>query len=252
MISQFSLFVFTTMAGLAAGACVASAFFPLETTRKRPWLFSLICIVFLAIGLVGCLTHLGHPERVLNALSNPTAGITQEAFATMLFGIVVFIEFLYTLIKKTGAPRWLSILEAITGIIMTFVMGFAYLENLGTPAWTNWSTVPLFVIGDLLMGFAFYALFSKGIYEKAPFSNASIAIQALFGVFLVFLAAHFSSVGESATPFIVAIVVATGGCIVLTWALRSKKSGNLVTAVFVCGLVGVCIARWFFYAGCTF
>ena len=41
MISEFPLFCFTTLAGLAAGAYAVNAFFPAGKDSKRAWLFPL-------------------------------------------------------------------------------------------------------------------------------------------------------------------------------------------------------------------
>ena len=86
MISEFPLLVFTTLAGLAAGSYTMSAFFPVGQGSKRPWLFPLVCLVLLAAGLLCLPAHLEHPERMLIALSNPSAMIAQEAYWSIGFG----------------------------------------------------------------------------------------------------------------------------------------------------------------------
>ena len=53
MISEFPLFLFTTLAGLAAGAYAVSAVFPVGKDPKKAWLFPLVCGILLAVGLVG-------------------------------------------------------------------------------------------------------------------------------------------------------------------------------------------------------
>ena len=84
MISEFSLFLFTTLGGLAAGAYVAAAIFPdVDRKPKRPWLFPLVCLALLGVGLLGVLGHLGRPERFLLAMSNPSSMIAEEALAAL-------------------------------------------------------------------------------------------------------------------------------------------------------------------------
>ena len=64
MISEFPLFLFTTLAGLAAGAYAVSAVFPVGKDPKKAWLFPLVCGILLAVGLVGLPLHLGaHAAR---------------------------------------------------------------------------------------------------------------------------------------------------------------------------------------------
>ena len=85
MISEFPLFLFTTLGGLAAGAYVAAAIFPdVDRKPKRPWLFPLVCLALLGVGLLGVLGHLGRPERFLLAMSNPSSMIAEEAYWSCL------------------------------------------------------------------------------------------------------------------------------------------------------------------------
>ena len=88
MISEFPLFLFTTLAGLAAGAYAVSAVFPVGKDPKKAWLFPLVCGILLAVGLVGLPLHLGRPERMLIALTQPGAMIAQEAYWSMAFGVI--------------------------------------------------------------------------------------------------------------------------------------------------------------------
>lgn len=58
MISEFPLFLFTTLAGLAAGAYAVSAVLPVGKDAKKAWLFPLVCGILLAVGLVLSLIHI--------------------------------------------------------------------------------------------------------------------------------------------------------------------------------------------------
>ena len=49
MISEFPLFLFTTLAGIAAGAYVVSVAFPVGKDAKKAWLFPLVCLVLLEL-----------------------------------------------------------------------------------------------------------------------------------------------------------------------------------------------------------
>lgn len=246
MISEFPLFLFTTLAGLSAGTYAASVAFSSEEGRKRPWLL-LACIVLLGAGLLGCLGHLGHPERFLNALANPGAGIAQEAYVAIAFGVLLLIDLALTW-RKGSSPRIVGILGAVAAIALMAVMGGAYLANLGTPAWAAWPTVPLFLVGDLAMGLALYAVFGDGAYKRASFSWTVVVMDTLLAVTLGFTAAHFASLGFNAAPFLVALAVACVGGIALAFFARTKEGLALPATAFACVLVGVCVARWFFYA----
>ena len=108
MISEFPLLVFTTLAGLAAGSYTMSAFFPVGQGSKRPWLFPLVCLVLLAAGLLCLPAHLEHPERMLIALSNPSAMIAQEAYWSIGFGIVLLADVVLSKAKGRARERCAS------------------------------------------------------------------------------------------------------------------------------------------------
>ena len=158
MISEFPLFAFTTLGGLAAGAYVVSAFFPSGGQGvKRPWLFPLICIVLLGAGLLGVLGHLGRPERFLFALSNPTSMIAEEVYWSIALGILMLVD-LVLLARKGASQRIVRILAAVAALGLMCIMGNAYFTAYGNPVWAAWPTLVLFVAGDLGMGAALFAL----------------------------------------------------------------------------------------------
>lgn len=74
------LLVFTTFAGFAAGAYAVDAVCGNGREVKAPWLFPLVCVVLLGIGLCGTLAHLGQPLRFMNGMANPASGISQESY----------------------------------------------------------------------------------------------------------------------------------------------------------------------------
>lgn len=265
MISEFPLFCFTTLTGLGAGAYAAHAVFPVAKASKRAWLFPLICMVLLAVGLLGLPLHLGRPERMLIALSQPSAMIAQEAYWSMAFGIVLLIDTIMLKVKGT-APRALHIVGAVFALVLMFIMGNAYFVSLAIPAWASWTTFLLFVFGDLAMGAALAALLggllacddaSDGKAEEAAAKNdmfvkVRIVLSALALIAFVAEAVHFSQVGLSFVPFAVSAVVAAAGIGVIVASRMGKLSGKAALwAEFVCLFAAVAIARYAFYAACV-
>lgn len=251
MISEFPLFVFTMLGGLAAGAYIAAAAFPLSGERKRPWLFPLVCLILLGLGLIGVLFHLGRPMMFLNGLANPSAGIAQEAYFSIVFGILLLIDLIITCMKGKS-PRALQIAGAIVALGLTIVMGMAYTANYGVPAWTSPVTVLLFVVGDLAMGAALLAVFDGELPKKNAFAIALGVLGIVAAVVFAAEAAHFSGVGADIAAVIAgAVIAAVGG--VLAFVAKSGKIGVRVGAwiVLACMLVGVACARWGFYAACA-
>ena len=246
MISEFPLFVYTLLAGIAAGGYVARAIVPLKADRKMPWLFALVCLIMLAVGGVALLGHLGQPLRVFNAFSNPGAGITQEGITTVLFGIAVLADFIACIAKK-DLPRWLVIVAAALGVCMTLTMGLAYNALIGTPAWANPATVPFFVVADLAMGADFYLAFNPAALEEKTLSVYTIAACALAAVCVIAVGAHFAGLGYSVAPFAVGTVLLAVACALAAVARKGGKAWA-AWAILACTVVGVAVARYAFYA----
>ncbi|WP_303728312.1 DmsC/YnfH family molybdoenzyme membrane anchor subunit [Denitrobacterium detoxificans] len=248
MISEFPLFVFTTCAGLAAGACVFSAAFPRKEAGKMPaWVFPLAMLVLLGVGLLGCMGHLHHPERFINALWNPMAGITQEAYFSILFGIALVIDAVVCAVKGRSL-RALRIVEAVFGFLLACVMGLAYFNTLGVTAWACLPTIPMFVAGDLAVGAALWGLLERPATRKASFAYSVIVVELIFACALALLAVHFNGLGLSPLPFVVAIVLAPCAHIALAWATKANGLAWGPTLACACVLVGCIVARYAFYA----
>ncbi|WP_294418510.1 DmsC/YnfH family molybdoenzyme membrane anchor subunit [uncultured Senegalimassilia sp.] len=223
MISEFSLFVFTTLAGAAAGGYAVRAVFPLDAQRRRPWLFACVCLALLAISGVALLVHLGRPERVLLAFCNLGAGIAQEGVATLLFGAAVVADLVFCAVRG-ASPRWLDAVAGVLGLVLACVMGLAYVANVGTPAWTGAGTVPLFLLGDMLMGAGLCAVFNARALEAKAFVWGLAAVAVLAAVTMAVVAAHFAGLGFSAVPFIVGAIAAIGAAAIALIAARGGKA----------------------------
>ncbi len=244
MITEFALFVFTTLGGLAAGFYIAAAFFPLEGKGKN-LLLSALPLVLLGIGGVALLMHLGRPERMLNAFANLQAGITQEGITTGLFGIALVADLLMTW-RKGQAPRALRYVGALFAFLLIVVMGFTYFNYESMPMWHAIPTVPLFAVGDLALGMLFVGALDGAKREKT-FWVVAAALTALAAVAFAGAGAVFSANGLSIVPFIVAAVaaVAVAACSLMKGV---QASASLRWALFAALLVAVVIARYAFYA----
>lgn len=248
MISEFPLFVFTTLGGLAAGAYAVSAIFPPSKESKKEWLFALACLVLLAVGLVFLPLHLGRPERLLQALTHPNAMIAQEAYWSIAFGIIMLVDVIVA--KTKGAsPRVLRILGAIAGLGLMVVMANAYFVSVGVAAWASWQTFLLYICGNLAMGAALLAVFDKALVQNGSYMMAAIVLAILAVVAMVLEAVHFMGVGADFALLAVGAVLEAAGAIVGFMVKSGKmdaKTGAI--AMFACLFIGVAIARYGFYA----
>lgn len=248
MISEFPLFAFTTLGGMAAGSYVFAAAFPIEEKQKRPWLLPVACLVFLGAGGLLLLTHLGHPERLLNAFANPRAGIAQEAYTMIAFGVTVVVDAVFCFVKGSS-PRWLRVASAACAVLMMIAMGVAYFSVSGMAPWASWETIALFLTGDIAMGSAFYALCHPRSYRKAPYSGISTAVGFAAAAVMLLASARFSACGYSATPFVVGAVLELVGVVLIAVAWRGRFSPRIASAAaFVFIFAATAIARYAFYA----
>lgn len=249
MISEFALFLFTTLAGAAAGAYVARAIFPLPSDRKNPWMFPLCALVLLGISGVALLLHLGHPERVFNAFTNLGAGIAQEGVTTVLFGLAVLADCILCYTKKESS-RGLVVLAAVLGVAMTCAMGFAYAAFIGEPAWADVSSVALFVLGSLSMGAGLYLAFKPDALGEGSFNTCFIVLQVLGAIGIAASCAHFMGIGFDATGLIAGCVVGPVAAAAVAIAARKSPSATLAYAACALAIAGMVIARYAYYAAC--
>lgn len=249
MITEFSLFIFTLLGGLAAGAYAIACIFPPAEDKQpeKPWLLPLCALILLGISGIALMMHLGHPERVFNAFANPNAGITREGFATGLFGILVLVDFILAIKSGKPSPRGLTIAAGVAGVLLLIAIACAYLAFAGVPAWTDWSTFPLFVVGGLATGAAALPLFDKSLSQKKPFVLTVVVLNALFACTALLLGMHFSSLGMDMVPFIVAGAIAVGAAVVAYLSIN-KPEANYALIVCALTLIAVAVARYAFYA----
>lgn len=248
MISEFPLFMFTTLGGLAAGAYATSAVFPPSKSPRKEWLLPLACLALLAMGAVFLPLHLGRPERMLQALTQPGAMIAQEAYWGAAFGILVLVDVVASKVKGSS-PRALRIVGAIAGLGLVVVMANAYYVSIGVAAWASWQTFALYVVGDLAMGAALLAVFDRSLVGSGPYMITAIVLAALSVLSIVFEVVHFAGVGADFVLLAVGAAVVLVGAIVACLAKAGKIDARIgATAMLACLFIGVALARYGFYA----
>lgn len=247
MIAEFPLLVFTVLTGLAAGSYVmATIYAALDKEQKRSWMFSGICLVLLGVGMLASLLHLGHPERFLNALSNPTSMITLEAYCALPFGIFVLIDAVMLKFDKNKNLA-IPIIAAVCGLALMLVTSNLYFSAHRYEAWAQPLTWLVFLGGDLAMGaFAVLAFCKKDV---KPFGAIALVLGYLMTVVFAVEAYVFGSAGYGFVLFIVAAICSLGATILL----HLKKMGKLdqsymLWLTFALQLIAVILARYAFYS----
>lgn len=251
MISEFPLFCFTTLAGLAAGAYAIRAVFPISGRDSKQWIFPLACLALLGAGLIFLPFHLTHPERIPLALTQPGAMIAQEAYWSAAFGAIILVDFVVAKVKGLS-PRALQMAGGVAALGLMVVMSNAYYVSLGVEAWASWQTFALFLFGDLAMGAALVIPLNGGGCRDGKLSWTMAVLGALAAVACVLEAMHFMASGSDGVLLVVGAILAVVAVIVAFVAKTEKWNPSaLAWAAFLCAFAAVAFARYGFYAACV-
>lgn len=261
MISEWPLWAFTILTGIACGSYIAAALFP--TAAKQPadspdkaisgdaraanqWVFPLIALVLIAVGGLCAVAHLGRPQLMLNVLNNPAASITMEGICAGILGVVALIDIIVS--KRTGtSPRWIRVIGAVVGIVFMAVVTSAYVTSYGNPSWMATPTFPLFILGDVAVGCALWLAFFDEASKLLMLVSGIIA--ALFAINLVWEGVVFAGFEQSGTAVIFAgavFAIAQAVLSFLDWSGKFKASW-VRTALFICAVLALIVSRYGFY-----
>lgn len=243
MISEFPLFVFTLLGGMGAGAYLFTAFLPRRESDK-PWLFPAVVLVLLAISGVALMGHLGRPERMFNAFTNPSSGITLEGLTSMLFGLLVLVDGVMAWQKKV--VKIVPVLAAVAGLLLLCAMGYTYYTFLGTPQWGTVECFPFFILGGISTGAALAAFFVEDGYKSSGLAIGAAIALAAGAVAILAEGAHFAAVGIDAMPFICGALLTLVAAGVALYGRKADASW-ITLCIVVLAFVGTAIARYAFY-----
>ena len=245
-----SLFAFTLLGGMAAGAYVFETCFARKRSGNRPWLLPLVVVALFAIGMIAASTHVQSIPRAMGSLASGTvnfaSGMVREVAVSGVFFVLALIDMIIAFVKK-DSPFALRVVTAVVAVACMVLMGTAYTDVFGNPVWTNApATVLSFVAGDLAMGLGLVNLSEK------PVAYTMVAVDVVLAIGLALEVAAFSAVGISPVMQVVGLVVAPVASAVLT-LLASKFANKQTLAIVVCAalVIGVAVARYAFYATCA-
>ncbi len=246
-----SLFLFTLLGGLAAGAYVVETIYQRKREGARPWLVPLVVVVLFLVGMIAASTHVHNLGRAFGAVASGTinfgAGMTCEVAVSACFFVLALIDCIITAVRKNSSFA-LRVVTAIMGLLVMLLMGTAYIDVYGNLVWCDApATVLTFLAGDLAGGLALYALLTSADYAKlrVPF----VVINIAFALGLCLEIAVFSACGISPAAQVAGLVIAP--VLSSVFAALSNRIGNqkaLAILVFALAFVGIAIARFSFYA----
>lgn len=249
---QWSLVIFTALTGLGGMMffliCLNAL---LGKTDKGEFAGSVVAVALLAVGGIASVTHLSHPDRMLNALQHPTSGIFTEA---VLVGLLVVCALVFALMVRRevrgGALKAVAVVGMILGVLMAFMAGQSYLMA-AIPAW-NTELLPLGYLGTACAeGAGAYLLLiacqkadeaACGFYAKvlAGAGAISLVTTVLYGV------ASGALMGAAAPLFAVGAVLVGGAAPAACGWMAAKKPAQAMTLAgvgTVCALLGAIAYR---------
>ena len=246
---QWPLILFTFFNCLAGGIFLMQGILTLSGKGKAMQLASCVsAIVALAVGGLASVTHLSHPERMLEALNHPTSGIFVEA---VLVGVTAVLALAFAAMRRRGssetATRVVAVAAAAFGVALSFMAGASYMME----AHANWNTVllPLGYLGTVIpAGIALYLLIAslaKAGDELGPFP----VLLAAGGVVAAVLAAADTAVSGGPDALVLGwvLAVAVGGIVPAAAGFALKRKPAQVTALAgvaaLCALAGAVAFR---------
>lgn len=197
-----SLFLFTLLGGMAAGAYAFETCFQRTRTGERPWLVPLVIVVLFAVGMIAASTHVQSIPRALASVSAGTvnfgSGMVKEVAASGIFFVLVIVDLIITLAKK-NSPFALRVVAAVVAVVCMALMATAYVDVYGNAVWSNApATVLSFFAGDLAMGLGLCAVLGSVDVTKKPALYALLIVDAALAIGLALEVAAFG--GQGASP----------------------------------------------------
>ncbi len=246
MISDFPLFLFTVLAGLASGGYIASAFLPDKGSKANPWLFPAVSLVLLAVGGVAAFMHLGRPELAYQMAGNLGSPLMLEGITAACLAVVSIVD-LVMCRKGAKNVHVVRIIGAVFGAACLVAMTYAYAISFGNDAWSATPTCLLFVVGGLAGGVALWAALAQLANLRAFRANA--VVDAAFACVLVWQAIVFADIGADGVACIAAgaVLAAAGTLVALAQPKIKAKASAVMPVVAVLSIAALVVSRYGFY-----
>lgn len=245
---QWSLVVFTTLAGAGAwlyvAFCAASLKGDVQHDRTRA-VSCILTVVLLLAGTLASVTHLSHPDRIMAVLAHPTMGIFTEA---LFVGLTTLAVGAYALAWRRGAPyaaqKVLLGIGAVLAATLALMLGYSYMM----PARPVWDTVLLpiaYMLTSMSGGAAAYLVAASVGGEDAPSISFGAKLLVGAGVLAAVSAVAYGAVAgiltEGTAVLWLAILICAALVPVVLGAVASRNPSQalgLGAAALLFGLVG--------------
>ena len=181
-----SLYVFTMLGGVAAGAYAFETGLRRRREGGRPWLVPLVVVILFAAGIVAAATHVHSIPRAIQSVVGGTvnfgSGMIREVLVAGCFMVLAAIDLVVTFVRK-DSPYGLRVVGAVVGVVCMVMMGVAYTDVYGIAVWCDApATILAFLAGDLAMGLALFAVLGSEGYDGAVLRIVSFVVNAALAV----------------------------------------------------------------------
>lgn len=199
---QWPLVIYTLLVALGAGTfCVVAAYEWLGRAERSRLPGAITALVALGAGGVASFFHLGHVERVFNALGHLSSMISLEMVFLTAIGAAVLI---YTVLSAQGSASWTKAalgrrkVVAAIGFLLAvgtvILLGASYILP-ARPIWNTWLLPLLYLASAALLGlFTMYVwtvvrkeeeVVITGMNKAALVAGlASAVVLVLYGIYI--------------------------------------------------------------------
>lgn len=246
--SELSLIAFSLFVQAAAGLALLLAF----NDNRPPGMPALLAIgIFLGLGMLNSLFHLGTPMKAWRALAHLNKSwLSREILMVCLFGLawLVLIS-AYTLpIANDRILNAIHFLTAFLGLGLVYCMARVYrLRNV--PAWNPIRTTVAFFTSSLILGglglLTLDTLKGSGTYSGSPLTWLTVGI-GLATTFALTLSDR-QEVGITIRRIQVGLMGLALIGFGSTWFVSDEANSWLILSIFIIVLFEEILGRWNFY-----
>ena len=240
---QWSLALFTVIAGTGAGVLAfagVSEFF--GASKKARFIAAICSLILLVVGGSVSVFHLSQPANFMSAAANlgSFSPISLELIALGL-AVIVAIVYLVLVNRESSAAKILCACGILVGIFFGYVSGHGYEIIATRPAWATPAVTFSYLFSALTMGGFLYLAIQAALKDEAEAIKKTalfVAIIAALSVVLYIAYAATAPLGENAMiMWLGAVVVGLIALVAGVLAFLKEKTAlgaacaGLVTAV---------------------
>ena len=190
---NFSLVLFTVLAQTSVALFFYSAYRYAGQEQPLRKMWSLLPLIFIAVGAMASATHLGQPLRAFNALFGlGRSPISNEIAMMICYGLMTLLLAVAVMQQKLSWLRRIYLAGAGFGLLLIIAMTSVYwLETVDS--WNHWTTASSFMLPVLVL---FSVLLVADGLKPAIWAYVIVALMVVASVLQIY---HVQSVDAELT-----------------------------------------------------